>query len=258
MPNHIQNRLQIIGSESEVQKVLTHIEGKYDDGEKMQIDFNRIMPMPKELNIEPHMGVKMWAEICTGLIDFSSLFRPMETSASEMLKSGEYGTLASRMSAGTAMEHLTGKRQGNVKDLSESDFDVFVQCLKNYREHGFVSWYEWSKKNWGTKWNAYSQNDKRNTEDTVYFQTAWSSPLELMQALSKMFPLVKLAFAYADEDSGSNAGKILFENGDATEINQPEGQSKDAYDIYFELHPDRISDYRLVGEKYEYIDSELI
>lgn len=251
MPNHIQNRLQFIGDNKEVQKVLNHIKGKYDDGKEMQIDFNKIKPMPKELNIETHSGVEMWAEICTGQIDFASLFQPMETSASEMFKNGKYGTLASRMSAGTAMEHLTGKRKGNVKDLSEADFNMFIQCLKNYRKHGFISWFEWSKSNWGTKWNAYDQNDKRNTADTIYFQTACSAPLELMQELSKMFPLVKIAFAYADEDSGSNAGKIIFENGEATEVNQPEGQSKDAYDIYFELHPDRINDYKLVGDKYE-------
>lgn len=256
MPNHIQNRLQVIGDNDEVQKLLNHINGNYDDGKEMQIDFNKIKPMPKELNIEVHSGVEMWAEICTGQIDFASLFQPMETSASEMFKNGKYGTLASRMSAGTAMEHLTGKRKGNVKDLSEADFNTFIQCLKNVREHGFISWYEWRKKNWGTKWNAYNQNDKRTTDDTIYFQTAWSSPLELMQELSKLFPLVKLAFTYADEDSGSNAGKILFENGEAIEVNQPEGQSTEAYEIYFELHPDRKENYKLVEGKYEYVEED--
>lgn len=256
MPNHIQNRLQVIGDNQEVQKVLTHIKGNYDDGKEMQIDFNKIKPMPKELNIETHSGVEMWAEICTGQIDFASLFQPMETSASEMFKNGKYGTLASRMNAGTTMEHLTGKRQGNVKDLSEADFNTFIQCLKNYRKHGNTSWYEWSLENWGTKWNAYGQNDERNTEDTIYFQTAWSCPIELIQEVSRMFPLVKLHLAYADEDSGSNAGKITFENGEATEVNQPEGQSTEAYDIYFELHPDSKENYKLVEGKYEYVDEE--
>lgn len=252
MPNHIQNRLQIIGDNKEVQKVFNHIKGDYDGEKEMQIDFNKIKPMPKELDIEIHSGVEMWIEICTGQIDFRSLLQPMETSASEMFKGGEYGTLANRMGAATAMRHLTGEREGNVKDLSEEEFNSFIQGLKNYREHGFISWFEWSRKNWGTKWNAYSQNDKRNTEDTIYFQTAWNSPFELMEELSKMFPLVKLVLAYADEDRGSNAGKIIFENGEAIEVNQPKGQSKDAYDIYFELNPDEINDYKLVGDKYVY------
>jgi hypothetical protein len=256
MPNHIQNRLQVIGYHHEVQKVLNHIKGNCDDGQEMQIDFNKIKPMPKELNIENHSDAVMWAKICTGQIDFASLFQPMETSASEMLKNGKYGTLADLMSAQTAMAHLTGKLQGNVKDLSEADFNTFIQCLKNVREYGFISWFEWSKKNWGTKRNAYDQNDKRNTEDTIYFQTAWSSPIVLMQELSKMFPLVKIALAYASEDIGSNAGRILFENGEATKVNQPEAQSTEAYDIYFELHPDSKEYYRLVEGKYECIDKE--
>ncbi len=53
-------------------------------------------------------------------------------------------------------------------------------------------WYTWNCKNWGTKWNAYSLNDERNTEDTIYFQTAWNSPTELMEVLSKKFPLVNI------------------------------------------------------------------
>src|SRR4051812_15264347 len=34
--------------------------------------------------------------------------------------------------------------------------------------------YEWCKKNWGTKWNAYSQ--KRLTETAIQFDTAWNTP----------------------------------------------------------------------------------
>lgn len=256
MPNHIQNRLRVIGDNKEVKKTLSHISSKGKDGKKIQIDFNKIKPMPEDLNIEPHHRIEMWAKICTGQIDFNCLFSEPEASVSEMLDNQKFGTLADRMSASTAMDHLTGKRKGNVSDLSEEEFNVFIQCLKNYRQHGSVSWYEWSRINWGTKWNAYDQNDKRNTNDTIYFQTAWSSPIFLIQKLSKMFPLVKISLAYADEDRGSNTGIILFENGEPIEVNQPISQTIEAYNIYFELHPSSKKDYKLVGDKYEYIDEE--
>lgn len=261
MPNHIQNRLQIIGSKGQINEVLSFIAGESKDEDtneplKMKIDFNKIKPMPKELNIECNSNVEMWAEICVGKIDFSLLFTPAASSVSEMFKSGQYGSLASRMGAATAMEHLTGQRKGNVKDLSEEDFNAFVSYLRNYRTYGHTNWYEWAKDNWGTKWNAYSQNDQRDTEDTIYFQTAWNSPVLLIQELSNIFPLVSITLTYADEDSGSNAGVIKFTNGEPTDINQPSSQSKEAYDIYFDLHPDSKSDYQLVGNKYEYIDSE--
>lgn len=256
MPNHIKNRLKVIGTPDQIKEVLNFISSKDEKGEAVQIDFNKIKPMPKGMNAEIHSGIKMWVEICTGQIDFASLFQPMETSASEMFKDGKYGTLASLLGAGTAMEHLTGKRQGNVKDFSEEDFDAFIQCLKNYRSYGATSWYEWRIANWGTKWNAYGQNDKRNTEDTIHFETAWRSPLALMAELSKLHPECILQFDYADEDSGSNAGMVTFKNGDAVEVIQPESQSKEAYDIYFELHPDSKENYHLVGNKYEYVEED--
>ena len=46
MPNHVTNRLTIIGEETEVAKVLSEIKGSQDD---QFIDFNTFAPMPNEL-----------------------------------------------------------------------------------------------------------------------------------------------------------------------------------------------------------------
>lgn len=256
MPNHIQSKLQIIGSKMKVKEVFAFIAAKDEDGKDVQIDFNKIIPMPDELNIEVHSGIKTWVDICTGQIDFTPLFNGLPKSSAELLKDGQYGTLANSLNAHTAMEHITGKREGNVKDFSDLEFDIFVKCLKNNRTHGFASWFEWRKKNWGTKWNAYDQNDERNTADTIYFQTAWSCPLIVIAELSKLFPNCDFKIDYADEDSGSNAGIITFRNGEATEVFQPESQSKEAYELFFNLHPGRKENYKLVNDKYEYIDED--
>lgn len=250
MANNIQNRIKVIGDINGVQKLLSHIKGIDSDGEEMQIDFNKIKPMPEEMDIDVHSGIKMWVEICTGQIDFSCLFSLMENSATET----DCKALLTKMDAAKAMAYLTGERDGNVKDFSEEEFSIFIQCLKNYREFGSISWYEWSIKNWGTGCNAYEQNDKRNTENTIFFQTVWSSPIELIGELSKMFPLVKIELTYADENCGSNTGIIIFKNGKEIEINQPKDQSKEGYDIYFELNPDMIDNYKLVEGEYVYID----
>lgn len=254
MPNHIQNRLQVIGDKKQVTEVLKFISSVDNEGRKVQIDFNKIKPMPDGMNLEVNEHIKMWVEVCTGQINFTPLFHSDNESFSDRFKNGNYKMLADRLQASTAFEYLLGKRKGNVKDLSNEDFNLFIQCLKNYREYGNTSWYEWSIENWGTKWNAYSQNDERNTSDTIYFQTAWSSPIELMAELSSKFPKVTLQLDYADEDSGSNTGRITLQNGEAIEVFQPESQSKEGYDIYFELHPNSVSDYKLVNGKYEYID----
>jgi len=256
MPNHIQNRIEIIGTPAQVKKVLTSIAASDKDGESLQIDFNKIVPMPEGLNASPHSGVKTWVEICTGQIDFSVLFTGLPASTKVLFESKSFGILANSLSATTAMETITGKRKGNVKDFSDEDFNCFIQCLKNYRQFGSTSWYEWSIKNWGTKWNAYGQNDKRNNNNTIYFQIAWSSPLSLIGELSKLFPDLIIKLDYADEDSGSNTGKITFKAGDPIEVIQPESQSNEGYEIYFELNPDSVNDYQMVNGKWEYKDEE--
>jgi len=45
MPNNIKNRLEIIGTENQVNEVLDFLRGElFDDGSEMFIDFNKIIP----------------------------------------------------------------------------------------------------------------------------------------------------------------------------------------------------------------------
>jgi hypothetical protein len=89
-------------------------------------------------------------------------------------------------------------------------------------------WHEWSLKNWGTKWNAYGQKDKRNKGNVIYFQTAWSGVPELIEKITFIFPDVKLKYYYCDEDYGYNVG--MYEFKDAKTINKiiPKGGSEEA------------------------------
>jgi hypothetical protein len=54
---------------------------------------------------------------------------------------------------------------------------------------------------WGTKWDLDEDTQKRVTGelldyDTVTFDTAWSPPINAIQALSNMFPEVSFTLAY--------------------------------------------------------------
>ena len=263
MPNHIQNRLRIIGSDKEVQRVFNHIKGKSPDGEEMQIDFRKIKPMPDGMEVEPHSGIETWVNICMGQCDFKSMLQHAQSSKSfgqvwiEDENKDGFNKMLNYMETSTAFEYLLGEHgRKNVKDFTDEEFGIFIQCLKNFRNHGYVSWYKWSIEHWGTKWNAYSQNDTRNTNDTIYFQTAWNSPVELIKTLSSQLPSVRFLLVYADEDSGSNTGKLEMQNGKVLSSTKPESQSKEGYDIYFELHPNSINNYKLVEDKYEYIEEE--
>ena len=51
-------------------------------------------------------------------------------------------------------------------------------------------WYHWSIENWGTKWDVAGSNDGvvdvKENEITLYFDTAWSPPLEFYIALENL------------------------------------------------------------------------
>lgn len=76
-------------------------------------------------------------------------------------------------------------------------------------------WYNWNINHWGTKWNGYSV--ERPDPETLKFESAWSHPYPVIEALSRLFPEVEIEVAYADEDRGSNCGKYTIEAGLRTE-----------------------------------------
>lgn len=96
------------------------------------------------------------------------------------------------------------------------------------REKGMITQYEFNTRNWGTKWNAYNVNVYNNI---VEFDTAWSMPNPVFVELSKQYPDLTLAVSYADEDIGSNCGKILYKDGQAIE------------DVVFDKYSDSSCDF---------------
>jgi len=71
------------------------------------------------------------------------------------------------------------------------------QCARE----GRPNWYEWQCDNWGTKWNAYEQS----FEDTGYgvlqvqFDTAWSPPYPIIEALREWEEIDYLVGGYVEE-----------------------------------------------------------
>jgi hypothetical protein len=140
MPNHIQNRIQFIGHDADVD----------EKGKEMQIDFNKIKPMPDALNITSDGWV-----MC----------------------------LETRFKTPVAITDHLDKIRSFVEvnpSLKDETVENFIKGIRNYIDYGVATWYEWAVNNWGTKWNAYGQNDERNNSDTIYFETAWSSPINLI------------------------------------------------------------------------------
>lgn len=91
-------------------------------------------------------------------------------------------------------------------------------------------WYEWSLKNWGTKWDASFGSvfcafgspdavipDKRvsiiQPGSAFYaFETAWSPPLPVIETASKIWPGLRFELSYG-EPGNDYAGKFVCDEG---------------------------------------------
>ena len=131
--------------------------------------------------------------------------------------------------------------KANPKDWSNAPRD-------GYNQGG----YEWCRDNWGTKWNAYSQ--QRINDNSISFDTAWNTPTLIFEAISAKFPDVAFSVEYADEDIGHNAGILHYHNGKKSETGF---SGAAAAKLWFSLNPDSApKEYGYNPETFESIDED--
>ena len=199
MPNHITNRLSIIGTEEQVAQVRAEIRGEEAD---RFIDFHKIAPIPKELE---------------GTVS------PMRIVSQE-----EYDIQEKKIATNDLTENE--KNWGISRSLTQELADEYKA------KFGHCDWYGWQTSNWGTKWNAYDQySDDANV---IEFNTAWSTPYSLLVNLSKKYPQVTFEVEYADEDFGYNVGKFTLFNGEVSDENIPDGGTQEAIEMAMDIKGD--------------------
>lgn len=186
MPNWVTNKITFNGNEKDILKLR-----KFVTSEERNFDFNKITPMPEELN----------------LVSGSD-----ETIARDCAKARREGKT-------TCKEFERGWSRGRSFDEWA---DLGEKYLSNIDKYGASTWYDWCWKHWGTKWNA--ADSYWESDYTVTFETAWEMPFPILNKLTKLFPNVTFEGVYADEDVGSNCGSFYYDGGSLTanEVNDYE------------------------------------
>lgn len=115
-------------------------------------------------------------------------------------------------------------------------------CEKNpvlEEKYGASNWYDWSIKNWGTKWNAYhiDTGEWNEEERTIHFDTAWGTPEPLLFLLSSKFPTVIFNHT-ADIEGCDEVYDRDFLNGEVTREDTHERDFESWEDQYDEPEPD--------------------
>jgi len=212
MPNHVTNLLTITAAtEERVAEIKSLIGGKFDDGETMHIDFNKIIPRPESLNITSGSTTD------NGI----AILKYRAGDETEIHKIMQYKWSRGFANYDDLINHLLEKGLANLEEAQKA--------LDNEKLYGHRDWYGWTRDNWGTKWNAYSQELRE--DGVIKFETAWSTPEPVISALSRMFPDAQFNVRYADEDFGNNVGDYTYVDGEMVECDQPEGGSDEAYEM---------------------------
>jgi hypothetical protein len=204
MPNHITNRLTIIGTEEQVKQVREAIRGERED---QFIDFDKIAPIPKELE--------------------------NTQSPIRIISQKEYDKQEKRIVEGNLTDNE--KNFGLSRGLTQKLVDEYR------KKFGHADWYNWRLENWDTKWNAYEQ--VQIDENVIEFQTAWSTPFSLLVNLSELFSEVTFEVRFADEDFGYNVGEFSLLGGVEVSTNIPDGGSEEAYLMAMDIQYGTPEDY---------------
>ena len=246
MPNWVQNDIYLSGEENDIKRVLEFV--KSDDSE---FDFNKLVPMPNTLNIPSggsddqsiqfaisKMDKATQAKMKTVLIEtqcsyYGNYFKKIygriftKRELEECAKEFERQRIETKVDPWDSTDY-----QGlNIKTLE----DLGNMYIHNIILYGCDTWYDWSYKYWGTKWNSCDVyiDDKTNL---ISFQTAWSVPGPILEAFAYLCDKYNVTFEgkYADEDMGCNTGHISSEYG----ITEYEDNSPEALNAYVELWGD--------------------
>lgn len=124
------------------------------------------------------------------------------------------------------------------------DFDLIIpeprykkdcpkNCIVNSKSHveedsdrPWFNWYDWHCTYWDTEWNAYDGYTKiGKTQLTFVFNTAWSAPFTIYEKLCKLG--YDMDIRYADEDIGSNCGRITYDASEHNFVHYPESELTD-------------------------------
>ena len=247
MPNHVTNILTFEGSGDQISALMERI--KCEELGVGSIDFNKIIPMPESLDIEAGSHTDNALYVC-----MMALNPHGPDLGVPKLSSEEYQKLAAivKHSKGEKFLSFNENRLSQIlKYQARSDtLSAGQAVISNFLQYGYGDWYGWCIHNWGTKWNAYEMCPDAG-ENCVRFLTAWNPPIPIMDKLSKMFPGVKVDLQWSDEDIGFNVGHIALQGGELIVEDVPEGGSREAFEMAFEVHGANPEDFHLVFDEKE-------
>lgn len=217
MANKFLNRITLQGAkEHEIQYVFDCMRGV--NGE---MDFNKIIPMPKELvhmdnNLRDMEALRYYKAIAHG--DYKEIDFTIKIFHSEKYKTRkEYMVSLEKKHSNFEKVYL---RDGRVLD-NLYEYGKYLDYLD--KKYGAHDWFYWSINNWQTRWNAFEISKEGNT---LTFHTINNSAFHLMLTASEKHPEVEFVYETCNEDV-TVVGRYTLKAGEIIEEVEVEDGSKE-------------------------------
>ena len=176
MPNWCQNEVSIYGDKEDIEKLKAEVFTVDEDNDQPYLDFNKVIPMPKEL---------------------------ADTTSPQRVVSDEWIRMRDLIKANPSIQSIwVGGRQ--IKDdMWSKNYITKEQSEILKKTYGADNWYNWRVTNWGTKWGIDGESIQFYDEDDdhieLHFDTAWSPPDEIYQALRDKYEDIEISWFYRED-----------------------------------------------------------
>lgn len=208
MPNWVQNEIVFENADDEKVAALIRELRQTTESDRSAFDFHKLIPMPESLDIES--GSNQDQAIAYYVTERLTI--PVEqTNLRELI--------SNCFSNDWAHEVVSQLKENTEYDIEQWDrlYEDGRRYIYNREHYGCYTWYEWCRRNWGTKWNA-CEAEWSFGDGMLVFQTAWSAPFPVIEALAEKFPDLEFTHRWADEDIGNNCGQMWYSEGYGSEL----------------------------------------
>ncbi len=264
MPNWVVSRLSVSGKDAE--NVLKNY-FKTNENNEIDFDFNKILPMPDELNIVSGSITDDCIKVYLSTLPYNEMLYNVKLiyNAELFHFSKNFGEVLSEETVSKIIKDCISLYDGSrinsdnepVLKTKEDVIAYGKRAIDNIKKYGSKDWYDWSVKNWGTKWNACNTTYNENHPNEIYFDTAWSDVRVLIKELSTKHPKNTFKYDFAEEQMGHYTGTYTVRNGQEIEnIDYADG-TLEAFEMSFDLWGE--DENYVFNEKtgtYEYVDED--
>lgn len=253
MPNWCTQRLKIemlgerdTSREAEIIRSLFNDDGEGNEGD---FDFNKIIPMPEELD-----NTESSSRVIPGLQYYVNT-KIRETPAGEPIDPNFRSKINivrdSLMFRNEPLIMSDQRFEELTISLGPSSlhgyFTIGEQCFNCLIKYGHTNWYNWRIANWGVKWNA--ANTYHNLDEgAVYFDTPWGPATQVIDELAEQYPECRIILDFAEEQVSEFAGHYVWENGERVVEDNYESDSRECYEMAFELGVADRDNYELIED----------